>query len=108
MTEVRALLAEALQEHRSRHGWCSVEHDIDALLSLPRIAIVELPEGHEVGPPDAPCLQFTNVVAWPGSGFLQDESTPWPHRRQNPTTARRHATALLAAADAAEQQAKDK
>lgn len=107
VTDLRARIADALREHLIHYlssPMIDFEGIADVLLSLPGIAVVELPEGHDVGPPDEPCLQFTNVVAWPGSGLLQDESTLWPHRKHNPTTARRHAASLLAAADAAEEK----
>lgn len=121
MSGVRARIAEALREHgtsaiptwaNERICLCDetfrsmppgpdlADHVADVLLSLPGIAIVELPEGHDVGPPGERYLQFKNVVAGP-YGEIRDESTVDPVKH-NPTTARRHAASLLAAANAAE------
>lgn len=112
MADLRAHLADALRGYLSDmppsiQDWFGPEEMADVLLSLPGIAIVELPKGHDVGPPENPCFQFVNVVTCPGSREIVDESTAWPRRKHNPATARAHAGMLLAAAIAAEEGRND-
>jgi hypothetical protein len=104
MTDLRDRLAAALDEKLLNSevlGPIYVKEMANVLanaaLSLPRIAIVELPEGADVG---QRWLQFKNVVAGPDGNILDESASP--AIRHNAATARSHAASLLAAANAAE------
>lgn len=90
MSDIRARLVDALQ---NQDGWdlFTPEAAVDVLLSLPGIAVVELP-------------------ALPSSGVVTDgrwvlDQSWYADQRMRPRSAREHAAALLAAANAAAQQA---
>jgi hypothetical protein len=119
MPELRARLADALFNRLADYG--IVDHDaasalVDTLLSLPGIAIVELPK-----PDDTASGRNGEYAAW--WGRYPDNNPQQPSRwrghdvcaqegfvfegtrQQKPTLARALAAALLAAANAAEQAA---
>jgi hypothetical protein len=113
MSDVRARLGNALREHRPlrQQDKCVCgsefigfdEHRADVLLSLPGIAIVQLPAPDSDGEWDG---QDDHVGWWASTGRNDDGILgvlphimgDWLH----PNAARRFAAALLAAADAAE------
>lgn len=125
MADLRARLAEVLQEHRSMSGYgggviCTArgctwkwspsgsieQHQTDVLLSLPGIAIVELPEptGSEPATEDE-----NGFVEWEyPQGVVQvfdGGVIGWGRWHfEDATKLREAASALLAAANAAEEQ----
>jgi len=103
MIDLRQRLADSLNKQLDLYGdgisSGHMEMLVDSLLSLPGIAIVELPDGSDVG---QGWTQFKNVVVGPG-GDIRDEGSAYPPVQHNAATARSHAAALLAAANKAEQ-----
>lgn len=119
MTDVRARFAEVLQEHRSMSSYgggviCTArgcmwkwspsgsieQHQTDVLLSLPGIAIVELPEQNPVQP-EWPVLTWDvldHSLVYVEDGLINHDA-----RFHDSSDARALAAALLAAANAAEQ-----
>jgi hypothetical protein len=105
MTDIRARLANAIAaELEIRRGTVETwgAHIADVLLSLPGIAIVELPEPY----PDETVHQYWapepgQQIGVADIGIVRIEATArW--RSVDVPTARAHAAALLAAANAAE------
>jgi hypothetical protein len=112
MSDVRARIANALAAHASGEDGCIcgeddhlafdywARHVADVLLSLPGIAVVELPE------PEPESQQWCND-AWfvDVDGDIDSTRPIWAsmmRSRLSASGARRFATALLAAANAAE------
>lgn len=113
MTDIRTRLADALQEASGKWMTAEVENRDEnleqpyyvymaqALLSLPGIAIVELPEEDEDAGWSAHNSRWFSYVGEGDDGRIGVRphlSCDWLH----PAAARRFAAALLAAADAAE------
>jgi hypothetical protein len=104
MTDIRARLTDALREHAS---WAvpmrdDAERIADVLLSLPGIAIVELPE-------PLPGRAGAEMPRWEFGGAVIQSRHPWVHldgRALDVAETRALATRLLAAANAAEEDAK--
>ncbi len=104
MTDIKTRLADALREfHRGAEGVSVTDwtHEIsDALLSLPGIAIVELP--------DTAGISSQHIRFGPGGDCEYDCCPPWVRDDDSDIDfgldeVRRYAAALLSAANAAEQ-----
>lgn len=108
MTDLRTRLVDALREHRARRPKCitcsygheSDRHLIDVLLSLPGIAIVELPEAIPKGLTDWP--DDASFPVGEMSVRVLGHSVRWGDSKYPTGYARSLAAALLAAANAAE------
>lgn len=129
MTDPRAQFADSLREHQlgfaepdggfccasSRCDWTGhnydfVDHLADMLLSLPGVAIVELPDEYDYGWDVPSCGEFNGVEST-GDSVISVEINSYgieAHTlgEMTPLEARLLAAALLAAVNAAEREAK--
>jgi hypothetical protein len=111
MTDLRARLENALAEHFgiSELGHRSIVEFVEALPSLPGIAVVELPEPDYENHWDIPSCGEFNGIRSTGDSVISVEIAeegiePHIFGEQTPLESRLFAAALLAAANTAEQQ----